>query len=55
MYDTLSDGRMYFVVVLWIQVLIRSAIVGFGQSHGFAQVIALTIVDCALCISEHSP
>jgi hypothetical protein len=53
MYDTLNEGQLYFAVALWMFVLIRSAITGFGQSNGFAQVVTLIVVEFVVCISEH--
>jgi hypothetical protein len=51
MYNMLNEGQLYFAAILWIVALIRSAITGFGQSSGLAQVIALIIVELTLCIS----
>jgi hypothetical protein len=55
MYNMLNERQLYFAAILWIVALIRSAIVGFGQGSGLAQVIALIIVELNLCISEHHP
>ena len=48
---------MFFrsVVAIWVIVIIRSAIVGFGQNNGLAQVIVLIVVDLLFCIGEHGP
>jgi hypothetical protein len=55
LYDTLREGQMPFVFALMTFVLIRSAIIGFGQHNGLAQVVALIIVDMTICIGEYSP
>src|ERR1700722_10361448 len=52
LYDTLKEGPMYFAVVLWTIILVRSGIIGFGQGNGLAQVVALIVVDLVICISE---
>jgi hypothetical protein len=52
MYDTLKEGQLYFAPVLWIVVLIRSAIIGFGQGSGLAQVIALIALDFCISLGE---
>jgi len=53
MYDTLKEGPMYFAVVLWIIILIRSAITGFGQGNGLAQVIALIVLYLFVCLGKY--
>jgi hypothetical protein len=53
MYDTLNESRLHFSVTLWLIVLIRSAIVGFGQDDGFGQVVSLIILEFIVCISKH--
>jgi hypothetical protein len=52
MYNTLNEGKLYFAVALWMNVLIRSAITAFGQSNGIAQVIAFIILEFIVCVSE---
>jgi len=52
MYDVLSDQRVPFSVALWVIVLIRSAITGFGQRSGFAQVIAMMTLEIVVCIGK---
>ena len=49
LYDKLSEVKIHFVVVLWVVVVIRSAIVGFGQNNGLVQVVCLIVVDSLLC------
>ena len=53
MYDTLNERHLYFAVVLWVIAIIRAAITGFGQSNGLAQVVAMTVLQLAVCTSEH--
>jgi Transient receptor potential (TRP) ion channel len=53
MYDTYKDGPMYFVVALVLVVFVRSLIIGFGQNNGFAQVIALIILEGLVLLGEH--
>jgi Transient receptor potential (TRP) ion channel len=55
LYDTMSEGRLPFVVALWVVVIMRSAIVGFGQNNGLVQVIILIVVDLLFCFGERSP
>jgi hypothetical protein len=53
LYDTLREGQMSFIFMLLIYSLIRSAIIGFGQHNGLAQVVSLIIIDLLICISEY--
>jgi Transient receptor potential (TRP) ion channel len=55
LYDTMSERRIPFVIATWSIVIIRSAIVGFGQHNGLAQVIVLIVVDLIFCAGEHYP
>ena len=48
----MNDGKIPFVVALWVVVIIRSAIVGFGQNNGLVQVIILIVVDLLFCFGE---
>jgi len=50
-YDTLNETRLFFVVPLLIVSLARSAVIGFGQGHGFAQVIALIAIEAITALS----
>jgi hypothetical protein len=49
LYDSLHEGSLHFVAPLLIVVLSRSAITGFGQGHGLAQVIVSIALDLAVC------
>jgi len=53
MYDTLNERHLYFAVLLWVIAILRSAITGFGQRNGLAQVIAMTKLQLIVCIGEH--
>ena len=53
LYDTLNERQLYFAVALWVIVLIRSAITGFGQSDGLGQVIAMIVLQVIVFISKH--
>jgi Transient receptor potential (TRP) ion channel len=52
MYDKLAAGQVYFSVAVWTVVLLRSAITGFGQRSGVAQVVSLIIVDLVFSFSK---
>lgn len=52
-YDMLSERKIPFVVAVWVIVIIRSAIVGFGQNNGLVQVVILIVVDLLFSIGEH--
>jgi hypothetical protein len=45
---------MLFAATLWIVVLLRSAVIGFGQNNGLAQVIALIVIDALYCIGKRT-
>jgi hypothetical protein len=52
LYNTLHEGSLYFIFPLLIVVLARSAITGFGQGHGMAQVFALIALDIIVCVGK---
>ena len=52
LYDTMSEEKIYFAVGLWVIVIIRSAVIGFGQGNGLAQVACLIVVDTLFCFGE---
>jgi len=51
LYDSLNETRLFFVVPLLFIALARSAIVGFGQGHGFVQVVALIAIEAITAVS----
>ena len=55
LYDTMNERRIHFVVAIWVIVIIRSAIVGFGQNNGLVQVVILIVVEFLFCIGKHCP
>jgi Transient receptor potential (TRP) ion channel len=55
LYDTMSERKIPFVIAIWVIVIIRSAIVGFGQNNGLVQVVVLIVVDLLFCVGEHCP
>jgi hypothetical protein len=50
LYNTLHEGSLYFVGPLLIIVLVRSAVTGFGQGYGLAQVCILIVLDIVVCV-----
>jgi hypothetical protein len=54
MYDALNEKRIFFVLLLVGLVLIRSAVVGFGQGSGITQVIAMIAVEGVTAVGETS-
>ena len=55
LYDTMSERKIRFVVALWVIVIIRSAIVGFGQNNGLVQVIVLIVMEFLFCVGKYCP
>jgi Transient receptor potential (TRP) ion channel len=52
LYKTLKDSRVSFLVPLLVSVVCRSAIIGFGQKSGLAQVAALIVLELVMCIGQ---
>jgi hypothetical protein len=52
-YDALDHKRIYFVIPILGIVVMRSAVVGFGQHSGLAQAIVIVLVELIACAGEH--
>ena len=52
LYNTLREGKLYFVPFMLCVVFARSAITAFGQGHGLAQLCCMIVVDLVVVISE---
>lgn len=52
LYDTLAENRVFFVIPFLLLVIIRSAVVAFGQSSGLGQTIALIVVESGTFVRE---
>src|ERR1700722_695231 len=52
MYDVLSEKRLNFVIPLFAVVVMRSAVVAFGQHNGLAQVVTILVLELITCVGE---
>jgi Transient receptor potential (TRP) ion channel len=52
LYDVLSEKRLPFMIPLLALVVMRSAVVGFGQHNGLAQVITILALEVITCVGE---
>ena len=52
LYDTLREGRLSFVGVFLVVIVIRSAIISFGQGNGLLQLCLSVVLDIIVCIGE---
>jgi hypothetical protein len=52
LYDVLDHNRLLFMIPLLAVVVMRSAVVGFGQRSGMAQTIAIIAIELITCASE---
>lgn len=52
LYDVLDYNRIFFVIPLLAVVVIRSAVVGFGQRNGLAQALTIIFLELTTCVGE---
>jgi hypothetical protein len=52
LYDVLDHNRILFMIPLLAVVVIRSAVVGFGQRDGMGQTVTIIVLELVTCVGE---
>jgi hypothetical protein len=53
LYDALDHKRLSFIIPILGIIVLRSAVVGFGQHSGMAQAIIIALFESIACVGEH--